>query len=96
MMTTALMLLPGGGRTLRPALAAALACRSLSIGLEELPVIIVFSGVMAVRWALGGGDARRQAIVFLAVLALGTPVAMVLTVPPAQRLVGWCDALSIV
>ena len=95
MLTMALLLISGGGRAWLSGLAGLVACLSLSIGVANSPVILMAAAMMAGRWVLEGRQARRDAAAFLGSLALGAPVAMLLTVPPDQWGVAWCDALSI-
>lgn len=95
MLTMALLLVSGSGRTWQSGLAGIVASLSLSIGVANSPVILMAAAMMAGRWVLEGRQARRDAAAFLGSLALGAPVAMLLTVPPDQWGVAWCDALSI-
>lgn len=96
MLAMALLLMSGAGRAWRPALAGLVACLSLSIGVAYIPYILVAGLVVAACWVLDARAGRAEAAGFFLSLALGAPLAMVLTVPPEQWGVGWCDALSVV
>ena len=96
MLTMALLLISGAGRPWRPAIAGGVACLSLSIGVAYVPFILVAGLVLAGRWVLDARANRAEAAGFFLSLALGAPIAMVLTVSPDQWGVGWCDALSVV
>ncbi|MEM8698229.1 MAG: hypothetical protein AAGF44_03620 [Pseudomonadota bacterium] len=96
MLAMTALLIARPGSTWHAAFAGALVCLSLGVGVSELPIIIAASAVLALRWAFSLPDARNPAMGFFAALALGAPFALLLTTPPGQWLVAWCDALSIV
>ncbi|MEM1343236.1 MAG: hypothetical protein AAGI34_01500 [Pseudomonadota bacterium] len=96
MLGMAFLLILAEEKPWRAALAGATACVSMAVGMSELPLILAASGLIALVWVLGGTGARLRAIAFFTALAVCAPLALVATAPPAQRLVGWCDAFSVV
>jgi hypothetical protein len=66
---------------------------SLSVGLEDLPYIVVAAAMFPLLWIVDQEGARLG--YFAGGLAAGLLVAFVATIAPSRYLVGSCDAFSI-
>lgn len=89
------------GQALRPAtgraglIAGLCAAALLAISIEGLPIVALFAGLAALRWALyaRAGDRARLAG-YMGGLAAGAGLFQFLTRGPAGLSAHWCDSLS--
>lgn len=67
----------------------------LAVSIEGLPIVALFAGLAALRWALNGetGD-RARLCGYMGALAGGAILLQFLTRGPAGLAGGWCDSLS--
>lgn len=89
------------GQALRPATARAgvigglCAAALLAVSIEGLPIVALFAGLAALRWALHGrGDDRARLLGYMGGLAGGALFFQFLTRGPAGIVGDWCDSLS--
>lgn len=67
----------------------------LAVSIEGLPVVAIFAGLAALRWALHGkADDRARLCGYMAALAGGAILLQFATRGPAGLTGGWCDSLS--
>jgi hypothetical protein len=78
----------------RAVLAGLLIALSLSIGLENLPYIMVVTAVYPLNWACGGDEDGSILGNFALGLATGLTIAFAATISPTRYLIGACDAFS--
>ena len=76
------------------AAAAALSAVSLSINLENLPLVLVEVAAFAVVFVAQGERFRDTLMVFALSLAVCSLIVFVVTVGPSRYLIGACDAFS--
>lgn len=68
----------------------------LAVSIEGLPIVTIFVGVAAIRWALHGRDEDFGRLIGMtASLAVGTLAFQLATRDPARFGDIWCDALSL-
>lgn len=82
-------------RALGGAISGAALGLSLAIGIELLPYLGITAALFAMLWMIDRAEAPRAAA-FGAAAAGTTALSLLLFVPPAARMIGYCDALSIV
>ena len=89
------------GQALRPAtwraglLGGLFAAALLAISIEGLPIVALFAGLAALRWALHGrADDRDRLCGYMGALAGGAILLQFLTRGPAGLTGSWCDSLS--
>ncbi len=67
----------------------------LAVSIEGLPIVTLFAGLAALRWALHGRDADRARLCgYMGALAAGGLLFQFLTRGPAGLMGHWCDSLS--
>ncbi len=88
-------------QALRPAtwraglLGGFFAAALLAVSIEGLPIVALFAGLAALRWALrGGADDRARLCGYIGALAGGALLIEFATRGPAGLLGNWCDSLS--
>lgn len=88
-------------QALRPAtwraglLGGCFAAALLAISIEGLPIVALFAGLAALRWALHGrADDRARLCGYMGALAGGALLLQFVTRGPAGLLGNWCDSLS--
>ncbi|WP_326913952.1 hypothetical protein [Sphingopyxis chilensis] len=88
-------------QALRPAswhaglLGGLFAAALLAVSIEGLPIVALFAGLAALRWALGrGGDDRARLCGYLGALAGGAILFQFATRGPVGLTGSWCDSLS--
>ncbi|HEV7341901.1 MAG TPA: hypothetical protein VGN68_09705 [Sphingopyxis sp.] len=89
------------GQALRPASWRAglwgglFAAALLAVSIEGLPIVALFAGLAALRWALYARDADRDRLCgYLGALAGGAILLQFVTRGPLGLLGTWCDSLS--
>lgn len=89
------------GQALRPAtwqaglLGGLCAAALLAVSIEGLPIVALFAGLAALRWALHGRcEDRRRLCGYMGALAGGAILFQFLTRGPAGLAGTWCDSLS--
>ncbi|MDO9362708.1 MAG: hypothetical protein Q7T60_07265 [Sphingopyxis sp.] len=89
------------GQALRPAtwraglLGGFFAAALLAISIEGLPIVALFAGLAALRWALHGrADDRDRLCGYIGALAGGAILLQFLTRGPTGLTGSWCDSLS--
>lgn len=89
------------GQALRPAawraglLGGLFAAALLAISIEGLPIVALFAGLAALRWALHGrADDRDRLCGYMGALAGGAILLQFLTRGPSGLAGTWCDSLS--
>ncbi len=89
------------GQALAPAnwraglLAGLFAAGLLSVSIEGLPIVALFAGLAALRWALHGRGADRDRLCgYIGALAGGAILLQFLTRGPLGLTGTWCDSLS--
>lgn len=89
------------GQALRPAtgraglIAGLCAAALLAISIEGLPIVALFAGLAALRWALHArSDDRARLVGYMGGLAGGAALFQFLTRGPAGLSGLWCDSLS--
>ena len=89
------------GQALRPAtwraglLGGLFAAALLAISIEGLPIVALFAGLAALRWALHGrADDRDRLCGYMGALAGGAILIQFLTRGPIGLAGSWCDSLS--
>jgi len=78
----------------RAAIAGALMALSLAIGLETLPLIVMFAGLVVALWIFRGADLQRSLGFFGLGLGIALPLAFFTTVGPQHWFDTVCDAYS--
>lgn len=88
-------------QALRPAswqaglLGGLFAAALLAVSIEGLPVVALFAGLAALRWALHGRTEDRARLCgYMGALAGGAILLQFVTHGPAGLVGGWCDSLS--
>jgi len=88
-------------QALRPAtwqaglLGGLFAAALLAISIEGLPIVALFAGLAALRWALHGrAEDRARLCGYMGALAGGALLLQFVTRGPAGLLGNWCDSLS--
>ncbi|MEI4506357.1 hypothetical protein WBQ88_03495 [Sphingopyxis sp. CCNWLW253] len=88
-------------QALRPAswqaglLGGLFAAALLAVSIEGLPIVALFAGLAALRWALHGRAADRARLCgYMGALAGGALLLQFATRGPAGLLGSWCDSLS--
>lgn len=88
-------------QALRPAtwraglLGGLFAAALLAVSIEGLPIVTLFAGLAALRWALHGRDDDRARLCgYMAALAAGGLLFQFVTRGPAGLAGHWCDSLS--
>ena len=89
-------------QALRPAswqaglLGGLFAAALLAVSIEGLPVVALFAGLAALRWALHGrGDDRARLCGYMGALAGGAILLQFVTRGPVGLVGSWCDSLSV-
>lgn len=89
------------GQALRPvtwragAMAGLYAAALLAVSIEGLPIVALFAGLAALRWALHGRTADGARLCgYLLALAAGAILLQFATRGPAGLIGTWCDSLS--
>jgi len=90
------------GQALRPAtwqaglLGGLCAAALLAVSIEGLPIVALFAGLAALRWALHGRcEDRRRLCGYMGALAGGAILFQFLTRGPVGLAGTWCDSLSV-
>jgi len=88
-------------QALRPAtwqagvLGGIFAAALLAVSIEGLPIVALFAGLAALRWALGGGaEDRARLCGYMGSLAAGALLLQFATRGPVGLSGTWCDSLS--
>ena len=88
-------------QALRPAawqaglLGGLFAAALLAVSIEGLPVVALFAGLAALRWALNGKNGDRARLCgYMGALAGGAILLQFVTRGPVGLVGSWCDALS--
>ena len=88
-------------QALRPAswraglLGGFFAAALLAVSIEGLPIVALFAGLAALRWALHGrADDRARLCGYIGALAAGALLLEFVTRGPVGLLGNWCDSLS--
>ncbi|MBO9697184.1 MAG: hypothetical protein J7499_13385 [Sphingopyxis sp.] len=93
MLVMAQALQPAGWRA--GLLGGLFAAALLAVSIEGLPVVAIFAGLAALRWALHGkADDRARLCGYMGALAGGALLVQLATRGPAGVAGGWCDSLS--
>ena len=76
-------------------LGGVFAAALLAVSIEGLPIVALFAGLAALRWALHGrADDRARLCGYMGALAGGAVLLQFATRGPAGLLGNWCDSLS--
>jgi hypothetical protein len=67
----------------------------LAVSIEGLPIVTLFAGLAAIRWALHARREDRDRLIgMMGALAVGAALVQFVTRGPASLVDSWCDALS--